>query len=266
MNKNIGFRRNIYRSWLDAAAILAAETDDPAQLRTRLDPILAARIEGAESRRMALDILLNIWGTMRGTKRPQREEALALWQTSTPDEHLWLHYGLTLIQYPFFRLSVATIGHLSQYKDTMTPKDLKSRLSAELGQPGALEKAAERVLFSLRDWGILAPTAQRYHYQPQRQMLCTEQKELQLWLLAAALLAHPAEEIPFADLIRLPELFPFRFSLRVQDLRESERFEVTRQGMNWDMVSLASYQQVPTKQTPTPQARGARPFVLLRNT
>src|SRR5437762_2088849 len=117
MNKNIGFRRNIYRSWLDAAAMLAAETDDSAQLRAQLGPV---------------------------------------------------------------------------------------------------DKAVERVIFSLRDWSILAPAAKRYTYSPRRQAFRTEQKELQLWLLSAALLAHPAEELPFSELIRLPELFPFRLTIGVQ--------------------------------------------------
>src|SRR5439155_15451705 len=123
------------------------------------------------------------------------------WRISTSgDEKLWLHYGMILQQYPFFRLSVATIGHMSQYTDTITPKDIKSRLSAELGQLGSLDKATERVIFSLRDWSILAPGAKRYTYSPQRQAFKTEQKELQLWLLSAALLAHPAEELPFSEL------------------------------------------------------------------
>jgi hypothetical protein len=39
--------------------------------------------------------------------------------------------------------------------------------------------------------------------------------------------------------VRLPELFPFRFTLSVDDLRQTERFEVHRQGMGWDMVRLA---------------------------
>ena len=244
MNKNIGFRRNIYRSWLDAAAMLAAETDDSAQLRAQLDPVVAARIDSKESRRMALDILVRVWGTSRETNLPLRQEALKLWRASTSaDEQLWLHYGLILLQYPFFRLSVATIGRMSQYTDTITPKDIKSRVSAELGQLGALDKAVERVIFSLRDWSILAPAAKRYTYSPRRQAFRTEQKELQLWLLSAALLAHPAEELPFSELVRLPELFPFRLTIGVQDVRESAHFEVNRQGMNWDMVALADPRQ-----------------------
>src|SRR2546421_11020551 len=219
MNKNIGFRRNIYRSWLDAAAMLATETDDSAQLRAQLDPVVAVRIGSKESRRMALDILVKVWGTSRETNLPLRQEALKLWRTSaSADEQLWLHYGMILLQYPFFRLSVATIGRMSQYTDTITPKDIKSRLSAELGQLGALDKATERVIFSLRDWSILAPEAKRYTYSPRRQAFRTERKELQLWLLSAVLLAHPAEELPFSELIRLPELFPFCLTIGVQDV------------------------------------------------
>jgi hypothetical protein len=240
MNKNIGFRRNIYRSWLDAAAMLATEIDDSAQLRAQLDPVVAARIGGKESRRMALDILVKVWGTSRETNFPLRQEALKLWRISTSaDEQLWLHYGLILLQYPFFRLNVATIGRISQYTDTITSKDLKSRMSAELGQLGSLDRATERVIFSLRDWSILAPEAKRYTYSPRRQALRTERKELQLWLLSAALLAHPAEELPFSELVRLPELFPFRLTIGVQDVRDSARFEVNRQGMSWDMVALS---------------------------
>ena len=240
MNKNIGFRQSIYRSWLDAAAMLATETDDSAQLRAQLDPVVAAHIEGKESRRMALDILVKVWGVSRETNLPLRNEALKLWQISTSeDEHLWLHYGMILAQYPFFRLSVTTIGRMSQYTDAITSKDLKSRLSAELGQLGSLDRATERIIFSLRDWNILVPAAKQYTYTPRRQAFRTEQKELQLWLLSTALLVHPAEELPFSELVRLPELFPFCITIGVQDVRDSVCFEVNRQGMNWDMVGLA---------------------------
>ena len=201
--------------------MVATEIDDSAQLRARLDPVVAARIGSIENRGKALDILVKVWGTSRETNLPLRQEALKLWQKSaSADEQLWLHYGMILLHYPFFRLSVATIGHMSQYTDTITPKDIKSRLSAELGQLGSLDKATERVIFSLRDWGILAQEAKRYTYSPRRQAFRTEQKELQLWLLSAALLVHPAEELPFSELLRLPELFPFCLTVGVQDVRE----------------------------------------------
>jgi hypothetical protein len=62
---------------------------------------------------------------------------------------------------------------------------------------------------------------------------------LETWLLACALHAHPAEELPFADLVRLPELSPFHFAVTVEELRSHARFVVQRQGSGWDMVGVA---------------------------
>jgi len=59
------------------------------------------------------------------------------------------------------------------------------------------------------------------------------------WLLACALHAHPAEELPVADLLALPELLPFGFQVAVGDLRASPYFSLERRGGGLDMVRLA---------------------------
>ena len=103
-----------------------------------------------------------------------------------------------------------------------------------------VDRAAERVVASLRNWGTLTETDQRYAYAPQRQVFSASSTALEAWLLACALVAHPAEELPFADLLRLPELFPFHFTLGVDHLRAHARFAVQRQGAGWDMVRVVS--------------------------
>lgn len=239
MDKNIGFRRNIYRAWLDAAAAFVSAGGDAATVRAKLDPIVAEQVASKENRRMALDILVNTW-VKTGDEHPAlHAEALTLYtETQSNDERLWLHYGLTLLAYPFFRLGVAAIGQQSQFVDTVSPKDVKKRLTAEMGQLGALEKACERIVFSLRDWGILTASKQRYAYEPRRQGLATSNRRLELWLLAVALTAHPAEELLYTDLTHLPELFPFALTVTIEDVRRSSEFVVHRQGIGWDMVSL----------------------------
>ena len=57
-------------------------------------------------------------------------------------------------------------------------------------------------------------------------------------MLVVALTMHPAEQVPFADLVRLPELFLFKFSIGEDQLWASIRFEIHRQGLGWDMVRL----------------------------
>lgn len=249
MDKDIGFNRNIYRSWLDAAAAFCAETDDPsgslpsgqrlAEVRARLEPVVEQDIKSAVNRRKAIDILINIWGKSADLAPGLHREALALFRTMpVVQDRLWLHYGLTLLAYPFFREVAAVAGQLGRREPAITPAMVKERLIAERGELGSLAKAVERVLFSLRNWDLLGPSAQRYAYTPQVQALSTGQRRLELWLLACALHAHPAEELPFADLLRLPELFPFRLTVGVEDLRQYPAFALQRQGDGWDMVRL----------------------------
>jgi len=238
-DKGIGFNRNITRPWLDAAAAFCAETDDPAELRARLEPVVGQDLRGAEARRKTIDILINIWLKSAEVAPDLRAEAVSWFQTSpVPDDRLWLHYGLTLVYYPFFRECVAAIGQFGRIQGAITNKLLKQRLVAERGHLGSLDRAAQRVVASLRNWSVLTESDQRFAYAPRRQAFPASSTDLEAWLLACALRAHPADELPFVDLLRLPELFPFRFTLAVDHLRTHPHFAVHRQGMGWDMVRL----------------------------
>lgn len=239
MEKQLGFRRNIYLAWLDATAGMCAETSDLQALRARLDPIVAEQVQSQENRQAAITILLNIW-VKTGARHPLlRQEAVALFARShVPTDRVWLHYGLSLLAYEFFRLGMVSIGQLLRYRDSIGTQNVVQRLAGEVGQIGGLKNATERLIFSLRNWGLLADADQRYAYALPPQPLTTHDPAIERWMLEVALAAHPAQDLPFADLVRLPELFPFRFTLTVDDLRQSAHFEVQRQGMGWDMVRL----------------------------
>ncbi len=239
MDKNIGFNRNIALPWLDAAACFIVEGSDPATVRARLDPVVGAEIASPDNRRKAIDILIHIWGKTQGSHPSLHAAAVGLYPQAPAGDRVWLHYGLTLLAYPFFRQTAAAIGRLTRQQEIISSRAVKERLVAERGQLGSQSKAIERVCFSLRHWGLLADAERQRHYRPLSQPVAAEDRQVQAWLLACALCAHPAEEIPFADLVRLPELFAFRFTLSLDDLRRDGRFAVQRQGGGWDAVRLA---------------------------
>lgn len=56
--------------------------------------------------------------------------------------------------------------------------------------------------------------------------------DVEAWLLSCALHAHPAEELLFADLLRLPELLPFQLQLGLEQVRRVAPVAVQRQGLN----------------------------------
>src|SRR6266511_2953527 len=114
MDKGIGFRRNIHLSWLDATAKFLLETDNSAELRDRLDRVVGEMISSRENRRMAIDILINIW-VGNGERHPKlRAEALNLFANAdTSSDRIWMHYGLTMLYYDFFRLGADILGRMS---------------------------------------------------------------------------------------------------------------------------------------------------------
>jgi hypothetical protein len=239
MTKGIGFNRRLQLNWLDAAAAFCAETDDPAEIRARLEPVVGRELAGQEACRKTVDILLNIWLKTAGIDQDLRRQALAWFQTSPePADRLWLHYGLTLLYYSYFRECTTVIGQLSRSQPAITSRMVLNRLAARLGHIGSLERTLGHLMTSLRDWQILKPTPERYTYLPQRQAFRASRPELESWLLTCALKADPAEEIHFDDLLHRPALFPFRFSLTADILRHTPRLEVQRQGLGFDMVRL----------------------------
>ena len=239
MDKGLGFIRTIRLPWLDATAALCAELDAPADIRRRLDALLLAEMSGADARRKTIDVLLGIWLKTVQKAPALRAEALDRFQQMQQvGDRVWLHYGLALVAYPYFRECAALVGQSARAGEMITTANIKQRVTAERGQLGSLKRATERILASLRDWRLLVDAGQRNIYRACYQELAAGDVALELWLLGCALVAHPAEELPFADLIRLPELFPFRFALGIDQLRRDPRFAVQRQGDGWDAVRL----------------------------
>jgi hypothetical protein len=240
MDKGIGFNRNIKLAWLDAVAAFCTEMDDPAGIRARLEPIIAQDIKSPTNIRKSIDILLNIWFRDETTMTFLHQEALRLYRESLmPTDRLWLHYGLTLTTYPFFTMVAGVIGQLGRFEQAITSASVKKRVMAELGPLGSLDQAISRIFYSLRDWGLLVTAGKRHIYQPQYNLLTTGNPELEAWLLSCALHAHPAEELPIADLLNLPALFPFRFTVSAGYLRQTPNLAVQRQGLGMDMVRMS---------------------------
>ena len=240
MDKGIGFNRNIFLHWLDATASFRQQTADADAMRDRLEPVVGQRISSAENQRKAIDILNNIWIHSRDVAPMLHDEAVSRFGAAEEAEtRLWLHYGMVLLAYPFFREAAAVVGQLGRRDSLISSGEVKRRLTATRGQLGSLNKAVERVVFSLREWDMLEEANRRHHYTLRERCLETDDASLQAWLVACALTAHPAEELPYLDLVRLPELFAFRISLGLDALRTSGHFAVSRQGGGWEAVRLA---------------------------
>lgn len=237
-DKGIGFNRTIFLNWLDAAADLRAQISELPSLREGIKETIERDITGIDAIRKSVDVVVNIWHKSAEVNTGLHAQALEFLPQISITERVWLHYGLTLLYYPFFRQTAAILGQFARIGEPITRQAVKGRLSAEFGQLGSLDRSAERIVASLVSWGALEHQKKGNIYIPQLQMLKTNNLDMQSWLFACALLTHPSDQLPFPDLIRLPELFPFKFTVTIDTLRRNNKFDVQKQGM-WDMVGFA---------------------------
>ncbi|MCX6083044.1 MAG: hypothetical protein NTW32_26240 [Chloroflexi bacterium] len=236
MDKGIGFSRTITLDWLDVVASLCIQTIEPLEIRHHLAETISGTVHGLEAQRKTIDVLTAIWLKTEKSVPQIRQQALVIFPTlSSPQERMWLHFGMSLVCYPFFRKCAAGIGQVARTQELITRKLIKDKIAGDYGHLGALDRSVERIIASLTNWGTLANTDQKQQYKIQfHSFLASE--NLQSWLLTCALYAHPSEGLPYNDLLHLPELYPFNLTIGVDSLRRDARFEVQRQGGGLEMV------------------------------
>ncbi|MFZ5915595.1 MAG: hypothetical protein ACOYZ7_01525 [Chloroflexota bacterium] len=236
MNRFIGFDRQVQLDWLDAVVGLCQEGLDFDLMAGRLDRCLENKVVGPEAQRKTITVLLRLWVKVPTTDQALRDEALQLAAQVSPEERLCLHWGLSLLAYPFFRDVAATVGQLSRLQGRFSQAQVQRRMIEDWGQRTTLERAVRRLLRTLIDWHVLQETDVRGSYEatPPRQ---TENQPLALWLLDCALRAHEAEQVLLRELEQLAYTFPFDLAPFANALRHSDRFEISRQGLDLEMVA-----------------------------
>jgi hypothetical protein len=224
----IGFDRRIELDWLDETAGQMVQQSDPAAVRAHLLTYLAPVIQGAEAREKTALVLTRIWVKPRLASH-LRDEALHLVPTILPAERLWLHWGLTLLAFPFFRDVVATAGRLLRLYDQCSMSQVTDRMVATWGERTTLVRATQRVLRSCVAWGTLVEGTPTGTFRAGR-IQQTTTPLLRDWLLEAVLRAHETEGVAADVLPRLPEIYPFNVTIAPYELMHIDRFEMQQQG------------------------------------
>ena len=229
--------QKIKRAWLDSMLEHLIQTTDKVQLRTFIDKHLRTELPGKESRAKASGIVFRIWYDISSQHIKLRNRALGLVPRISGQERIWLHWGMAALAYPFFRDIAELIGRLLVLQDDFTTAQVQDRIRTTWGDRNTSTEAAQKLVTSFLDWGVLRSTNKKGHFLLARRMT-TDISDLEIWLLEALLEARASSEIEAQHLLRLPELFPFHLRTTVGDLRRSSAFDVHRQGFDMDMIAL----------------------------
>ena len=239
--KPIGFDRKIQLGWLDATAGWAAEGLSLREIRNRLDEFLAGKVAGSGShsaKGKTKTVLLHIWVLAPDSLVPLREGALALYRRLPASARLPIHWGMCLATYPFFREVATTTGRLLNVQGNVVRSHIMRRMVESWGQRGTLPRAVARAMRCLVDWGVLQETGERGIFAATPKARTGHHKGLDTWLVEALLTNGDNDVANLRQLMASPALFPFALGLSLREMRSNPRLEVTRQGLDQDIVRL----------------------------
>jgi len=239
----VGFSQRIQLDWLERAATLALIGQSYSQAETTLLDFLTDKLSvGSQTKRgnrhKATTILLKIWLTAPLPQQPFQKNGLELLRTSNQATHLPLHWGMSMVTYPFFGAIAATIGRLFHLQQTITIAQVHQRIQEQYGQRQTVTRATQRVVRCFTDWGVLQETGTLGHYQA-RPKQPLDNPEMAVWLMEAVLRATQTDSQPLQTLLQAPQLFPFSLTMPPQNVIEANgRLEYFRQGVTMEMVAL----------------------------
>jgi len=239
---NIGFDRRIDLEWLEAAASQAAARTPSDEMRAYLWSLLEGAVSGDKrnsARGKTVTVLNHIWGERAGSAAWLRERAAAQLNGCAPDERLALHWAMMAGTYPVFTDTAAAVGRLLTLQGSFTLAHLTRRLVGAWGERSTIQRAGQRIVRSMVQWGVLQDTATRglYLAMPRRRRVAPAVATV---LIEALLIDAEESSVPLDQLTGHPAVFPFDLDINASLVRSASQFQIHRQGLDSDFVELNS--------------------------
>jgi len=240
----IGFSQRIRLDWLEKTARLFLAGNTREEIETELQDFLQDKLSiggSAErgTREKVITILLKIWVSVPGPLAAFHKEGLEFLKKLPREDHLAVHWGMTMAVYPFFANVAEQVGRLIRLQESFTLAQIQRRIREQLGERETVARAARRILSSLVDWEVLKRIANRGSYEGISPRPVTDRR-LVAWFIESVLISSSSTSRSLKAIVQAPSLFPFEVnSVNINDLKENERLELHQHGLDGDIIMLA---------------------------
>lgn len=234
MKKTIGFNMKVWLHHLDYVAQTVCEGSSQDIADDVLD-YMAGEIVGQRSRYKTRTILFKIWMNVADEHKPLRDEAVLLYPKLTREERTVLHWGLTVLAYPFFKTVVYELGRLFRLQHVVPSQQIVRKMNSLYGDRHSVGVSTTAVLSTLRQWGIIR-TSDRYN-NVQADRISLHMPALKRWLAEAVIRASEKEVLSIDMLNQHPAFFPFDAAIDLNHL-DCNLFTITRLGFNDMLVGI----------------------------
>lgn len=221
---------------LDFIARELPRTDTIQDLYEKVDQFLTADIAGAKSRRNARTILFKIWVLVAQEHESLRAAALEISNQILQSERKAVHWGMTLLAYPFFADLVTELGSLFKLQQEVPSAQISRIMKARYGDRRRVEVSVSAALTTLREWGMMN-SPKKAVQSPLSERIPIHHAALKQWLCEVLLRVTGVSALPIEQFRDHPLLFPFQIEMDSEEF-DRERFRVIRQGVNQRVVTL----------------------------
>jgi hypothetical protein len=155
----------------------------------------------------------------------------------TKEERLLVHWGMTILAYPFFKDLVQELGKLFRLQDEVPSAVVGRKMKELYGDRRRVKVATSAVLTSIKTWGIVDLLKSRsYKLRPKMSVTSTD---LNQFITEVILRATNVTAMPIDLLHNHALFFPFSFDISAAELRNNNQFRLNRQGIDIVIVELS---------------------------
>ena len=239
----IGFDRQILFEWLEYTVNLVLAGNSRQGVYAALDEFLSNKLAvGSTAKRNARDktitILMRIWFDGMPELESLRARGLEIIRQLPIEEHVPIHWGMSMAEYPFLKSVAANVGRLLRLQESVTSSQIQRRVREKYGERETVSRATQRVMYSFVDWGVLEKEAKAHVYKP-AVVERIDNPKLIAWLVEALLHTKPDGRALLNDVLQSPALFPFTLKwVPPNVIEELAHVQVAHQGLDGDLLIL----------------------------